>query len=369
MSQNISGGGAGPGAGPVRITTPAPTFGLPTSGTPSLSMFSPAIPWANPSSVPAAPTPISNVTMAETRFPGAGAVTGNLATEMATPTLDGAVHTLNSIPSNWFISKTRNTIPFKDRAFQMPYEGQLVFAVTDRDASINSLSGDHAATAARRAHSHLPLRGVTGAGDKVGIFNLAQWNWLSASSEKKVGPYELRMSAEARWANWTVEGVVRTEEGKYNRFGQEEDPRAQKTVSMTKAGQSFCHNYWKRNDLKSSDLLWVILKREPRSTLPKTMGLDGKGTGRKQTTPIPIGLTDHPFQLVPFADPDRDGPSMDDLHYVDDYGRDGWGKAIYIGRVDDPSGMSNEDYLRQASTDTASSLMTDKIWIFLDPSA
>ena len=333
-----------------------------------MGMFSPSIPWANPNSVPAAATPLDTTPMTGGMFPGAGSVTGRLADEMSTPSIDGAVYTLNDIPSNWFVSITRNTIPFKDPSFQMPYDGQLVFAVTDRDASINSLSGDHAATAARRAYSKLPSRGVTGAGDKVGIFNLARWNWLSASSEKKVGPYDNMMTAAERWANWSVEGVVRNEEGKFNRFGGEEDPRAEKTVSMTKTGQSYCHNYWGRNDLKSSDLLWLLLVRRARSTLPKSMGLDAKGTGRKRTTPTG-NLTNFPFQLVPWAHPNYDGPSMDDLHYVDDYGRSAWGMAIYVGRVDDPSGMSNEEYLKQSSTDTASSLMTDKMWIFLDPNA
>lgn len=352
------------GIGSLRVTQGAPTFGQVNSGTPSLAHFAPGIPWARPDSVPAAPTPITNVTMAEARFPGAGAIAGRLGADMATPTLDTAVSELNDIPSNWFISIPRSLISYSDTSFQMPFDGQLVLAVRDQNKSIAALSG-HPASTARRIHASLTLRAGTSAGaGRIGVFNVAQFNWLSASSERKVGPYEHVKTAEEHWSNWNIEGVVRYEEGKYNRWGRVEDPRAEKTVTSTKRGLAFMHNNWS-NDLQAGTLLYLLLVRQARSALPHTIGLDAKGTGRKATTPA-AGLTDHPFQLHFWANRTQGRPTSKDLEYVDDYGRKHWGKALYVGRVDNPDRMSHEGFLKKSAIDTASSVSTGKLWVFLD---
>lgn len=362
----VPGGIDAPGALPGFAFPGAPTFGQVNSGTPSIGHFAGSIPWANPDSVPGAPTPMGGVgTMAEANFPGAGAITGRLATDMSSPSIDNAVYTLNDVPSNWMINIPRKIISYKNRAFQMPLDGQVVFAVRDRDASFKALTG-HPANAARRAHAGQTLRSGTAAGaHRIGVFNMPQWNWLSASSERKVGPYEHVMTAEERWANWTIEGFVRYEEGNFNRWGQEEDPRAEKTLTSTVHGIALTHNVH-NNRLEAGDRLWFKLVRQARSTLPKTMALSAKGTMRMATTPA-AELTDHPFQLVPWAKHGCGRPSMEDLRYVDDYGRNHQGKALYVGRVDTPERMSDEDYMESAKTDTAALVQTGKLWIFLDP--
>ena len=357
-------GGVG-SLGPVQIGQGPPTYGLIGTGAPSMAHFNAGIPWANPASVPAPATPITNVDMSSVTFPGAGPVVNAIQTEMGRYTPQTAVTEVSQMQSNWFSVHTRHVLMYQDPAYQRPYQGQLVFIFRDKDRPVPGITRRHRATDARRMAVN-PAAGTIG---RHGIFNLPQINYLFATSEKKVKFDHHMMTAAERMEEWTLDGIVRTEEGSYNRYGMKEDPKAEKTINETIQGSARTFNIW-NNKLETGTLLWLRLVRVPRWMIPDYYILDASGHGQRSSKSSSSSLqdgvlTDHPFQLLPWADPMREMPGKE-LEYTDDFGRRGRGMAIRVGRVDRPDKISNEHLQKAAWYDTSAYVTTKGMQIFLD---
>ena len=351
--------------GPVRIPQPPPTYGLLGPGTPSFAHFNAGIPWANPGSVPAAPTPISNVDLGSVTVPGAGVVVNAIQREMGRYTTDTAVSQLSQMPSNWFSVQKRHVIMYQDQAFQRPYQYQLVFIFRDKDRPVPGITRRHRATDARR----MAIRSGAGTIGRHGVFNLPQLNYLFATSEKRVGFEDHMMTAVERMEEWALDGIVQTEAGSYNRFGQVEDPRAEKTINNTIQGSAQTFNIWNNNMIEEETILWLLLIRMARWNLPEYYVLDASGHGhRSSKSEAQNNLSSHPFQLVPWAHAQRQFPGGAELEYKDDYGRRGTGMAIRVGRVERPDRISNEQLQKVAWHDTSAYVRTKPMRIFLDKS-
>jgi hypothetical protein len=160
-------------------------------------------------------------------------------------------------------------------------------------------------------------------------FQLQQWNYWRHTKQPKPTDPEKVLTAEEYWKDFNVVGAVKHVEHASNRYSYDKSLGADKSVLLFIRGKVLTHNFWP-SDLKPTSRLYFILKKV------KSSGMYRLDPNSQAFTSIDLNkFTDRPFVLVPWASAVFDTPSLADRVYQDEYGRTGYGKVIYLGRLDE----------------------------------
>ena len=313
------------------------------------------------------------------------------------------------INTNWYIPYARKAGKFAQSTFEDYVTGQVIFTNKDKHKALQRRTtqttlafdwpGDGQSNFGRNVSEHgyreSDLRYVTNKplGERYSMFTLQRLNWSFALTElKPTNPEDKMMDAETRMSTWSLDGVVRNEEGGKDHTGGEDylDPANEKVLNITIQGQAYVFNLW-GNDIQPQTKLWFIVTRVPRSKLPekyvvnasgeahnatlnKTQAKtifrknfeDGDDTGGDDDDGTSM-LTDFPFQVIPWASAKYDRPPPDVLRYIDDFGEIGYGKAIYFGRVQWTPRYVNSKRFKEVWHHTVAAVNSPKFWVFVDP--
>lgn len=325
--------------------------------------------------------------------------------QLRTFTPQNSVVSTLGINTNWYVPYARRAGQFAQSTFEDFVTGQIIWTNKDkhkaleRRTSQSEIAVDWPGGRAfgRNVSEHgfreADLRYATTQplGSRYSMFTLQRLNWTFALTElKPMDENERTMSAETRMDTWMLDGATRNEEGGQDRTGETPDPSNEKVLNITIQGQAHVFNLW-GNDIQPQTKLWFIVKRVPRSDLPEKYVVNGSGEahwarinqtqvkrifGRGRDTPGDPDeadgtdmLTDHPFQVFPWASSKYDRPPPSVLRYRDDFGDTGYGKAIYFGRVEWTPRYTNGQRFREVWHNTVAAVNSPKLWVFVDTKA
>jgi hypothetical protein len=315
------------------------------------------------------------------------------------------------INTNWYVPYARKAGQFAQSTFEDYVTGQVIFTnkdkhkalqrrTTQRDVALDWVGGYNNFNRNVSEHGYREEEDATYArtkplGERYSMFTLQRLNWSFALTEQKpTNVDDYIMDAETRMSTWSLDGVVRNEEGGEDHTGAQDylDAANEKVLNITIQGQAYIFNLW-GNKIEPQTKLWFIVKRVPREKLPEKYIVNGKGEGhwakinKTQAKTIFESrninkfdsedddlddddssiLTKNPFQVIPWASAKYDRPPPSELEYVDDFGEISYGKAIYLGRVQYTPRYVNDHRFDKVWHNTVAAINSPKLWIFVDP--
>ena len=315
------------------------------------------------------------------------------------------------INTNWYVPYARKAGKFAQSTFEDYVTGQVIFTnkdkhkalqrrTTQRDIALDWVGGYNNFNRNVSEHGYREEEDATYArtkplGERYSMFTLQRLNWSFALTEQKpTSDDDYIMDAETRMSTWSLDGVVRNEEGGEDHTGAQDylDAANEKVLNITIQGQAYIFNLW-GNEIEPQTKLWFIVKRVPRDELPEKYIVNGKGEGhwakinKTQAKTIFESrninkfdnedddledddssiLTKNPFQVIPWASAKYDRPPPSELEYVDDFGEISYGKAIYLGRVQWTPRYVNGHRFDKVWHNTVAAINSPKFWIFVDP--
>lgn len=179
------------------------------------------------------------------------------------------------------------------------------------------------------------------------MLNIAAWNYFQAMREQMPASAATVPTAIDTWHGkagktdaWTVEGVVRYEEGdddSGNHWPRGYTQGDERLFNCTVVGHQYTYNTWDTNKVETGTRLYLILKKgATRTNLDDFSVHPARAMRRGRTDFRPDeNITDRPFQLFFYADCRYDTPPQSALEYEDEFGNMHLGLAIYVGRVAD----------------------------------
>lgn len=179
------------------------------------------------------------------------------------------------------------------------------------------------------------------------MLNVAAWNYFQAMREKMPASAADVPSAIDIWHGkagktdaWTVEGVVRYEEGDDD--SGHHTPRGytqgdERQFNSTVMGHQYTFNTWGTDSVETGTRLYLVLKKAPHRVDLDDYSVHPMRAMRRGRTDFRPGenITEQPFQLFYYADARYDTPPKSVLEYEDEFGNTHLGLAIYVGRVAD----------------------------------
>ncbi len=199
--------------------------------------------------------------------------------------------------------------------------------------------------------------------------NIPAWNWLNYALESQPLNPDNVQSADELWDKWTIEGIVRSEEGELTQWDQPHLEHEQERLFNTAIrGEIDTFDIWQTEKSVGTKLFLILkkLKKDDKMALGFNLNpynLMGSGSiykSKKKST--------HPFQLVPYANKNFSYPPLEELEYEDEFGFKHHGKVIYIGAVKDIDNPYNEvTYNEKVRSDINAILTQQKITIYLNP--
>lgn len=251
---------------------------------------------------------------------------------------------------------TNYTIPYSLRLHPSTYKynrhmqrHQLILELKGGDPSV--------AKKIRSAMASRVLAGQGGGADLHHMYNLQTFNFLQAITDTKPPSMFEARTADEVWANWALTGVVSGDEAtaldtSTTTYAEAASGRERSILAVV-GGCVDTVNIW--GDVQTNTHLWLILKKVPAENIRAsrvaeagTYVLDpttGAVAGTENLRKANRALSKCPFQLVPYASvSDNDGlPPPGALEYFDDHGVRRYGKAIYVGRVEDQRTLPQRD--------------------------
>ena len=193
--------------------------------------------------------------------------------------------------------------------------------------------------------------------------NIVAFNYLQTICEEMPETEDDVISPDELWQKWTIEGIVRSENGQEEAYSRDEVGQERLINSVVK-GYTYGFNIWK-SDLEPGTKLWLILKKV------KTDGVFSLNPqGRDDVRNIPKGNpsknTNMPYQLIPWAHPSYDYPTDSALIFYDEFGNKRRGKAIYVGRAERGVNIENKGSMKNICTDVSSIVSQPKIFLHVD---
>ena len=199
--------------------------------------------------------------------------------------------------------------------------------------------------------------------------NIPAWNWLQYAMEPQPTNSDNVLSAEELWDKWTIEGIVRSEEGELSQWDQPHLEHEQERVFNTAIrGEIDTFDIWQVEKTVGTKLFLILMKVKKDDKMCSGFNLNpyhlmGSGStykSKKKST--------HPFQLVPYANKNYSYPPLEKLKYDDEFGYSHYGKVIYIGSVKDIDNPFSEiSYNENVRSDINMILTQQKITIYLNP--
>lgn len=147
-------------------------------------------------------------------------------------------------------------------------------------------------------------------------------NWMLASSaivgEEEMTPEDVLQEFTAKGVVYSTMGVV----------GMDNNPRA--IIGFSLAGPEEVFNYW-GGHIRSETFLYFIIKKVERPNYyvlnPTAQSVD------RPLVPEGRTLKRRCFQILPWANCEKQQPTTEDVMYTDDDGNTRYGIAICVGRV------------------------------------
>lgn len=203
------------------------------------------------------------------------------------------------------------------------------------------------------------------------VVNVPLFNYLiRMEQERPKTPFDLK-PPEEYWKDWTLDGVVTSSEGG-DAFTS--DSRAtEKIYTLVTNGSVNTFNIWGDEIKPGTRLFFLFGKFQGVSdyfNVAPTAGprwIEHMAKSMKQYR-LDNGLTDRPYQLIPYADSRHQYPPEEALIYEDDFGLKKRALVIEVGIVDKMvpgSGSASGGW--DMATDIAVINMQPQIQIFLQP--
>ncbi len=343
----------------------------------------------------------------------------NIRSTMHSFTPQNSVVNSHGINTNWYLPYTRKAGQFAQSTFEDYVGGQVIWTNKDKHQALQrrttqrglALDWPVGGNGHNNFGRNVSERGYRGdprdlryvrnqpLGDRYSMFTIQRLNWSFALTELAPTDHEEKMmDVETRMSTWSLDGVVRNEEGGKDHTGGQDylDPSNEKVLNLTIQGQAYIFNLW-GNDIQPQTKLWFIVKRVPREELPEKYIVNGNGEGHwakinkteaKRIFRTNIGshsnqsfddgddlgndddtgiLTANPFQVLPWASVRYDRPPPSVLEYYDDFGEKAYGKAIYFGRVQWTPRYVNSSRFQKVWHNTVAAVNSPKFWVFVDP--
>ncbi len=197
------------------------------------------------------------------------------------------------------------------------------------------------------------------------LMNVPAFNLLRAKTEMMTKPGERIKSATEVWHDcFALVGIVRSDVGTddvslpTNGY----DYGMERKITFVLQGPQLTFNGW--GAVTAGTKLYLILKKEK---IDKHFVVRPTGEQEILYSRTPKNLTDRPFQLSFWADPDYDAPPDDALMYDDENDDSVRGEAIPVGTVQ--RGAGDEAYFggsKSLNTDFAALSAQPQIWVFQD---
>ncbi len=176
------------------------------------------------------------------------------------------------------------------------------------------------------------------------MLNMPALNYfLGVSSLMPKSPTEIQSAEEflervttsgnvSKEGGWSIEGVVRTEEGAEDMYKTKQEVTAERLFNCVVRGYAYTFNVFGPN-AHPGTALYIIVKKV-HVAKGSTFKVRPWDTNREAALPITPGdRTPAPFQFTFFGDYRHDTPPLNKLEYLDEFGFRHYGKAIFIGRV------------------------------------
>ncbi len=200
------------------------------------------------------------------------------------------------------------------------------------------------------------------------LLNIPAWNYLQARTERMPSSPEEVVGAEQVWRDWSVEGIVRNEEGADDpNYGSGRESERERLLNLIIRGYAFPHNAWGPNVGPGTRLFIVLTKRKISTKTDWTLNPGGETDVR---TPMATGrasLTNKPFQIAFWAHRDFDTPPDSVLQYTDEFGNRHRGLAIYLGFAETGSGSGGRSRTSESVNRSVSAILAQpQMWIFFD---
>ncbi len=271
---------------------------------------------------------------------------GSGVVEIGPPNPDLSTDYFPGTPTNYVVPVAKIARRFKYNLMQSPQLGLVIITEREQKDPISKRSG-------------MENRRYT-------MLNVPAWNYMKAKFEKNPNNPEEVKNAEQIWEDWTIEGVVRSEEGQEEKDYKDELGK-ERLINTIVRGYAHVHNAWPKN-IKSGTNLYLILKKIKQ----KAHKIDPYSSVINDTSPSTTStnngnITETPFQLISWADSRYDIPPDSELEYEDEFGVRHRGKYIYIGSVETPATYPKDIKLLGKSDINLDSLLAEpKIFIFVD---
>lgn len=304
-----------------------PALGLPTAADPGLSsnapptsrqnFYMPGFFQQNSTDLPGSSLMRGGITpdgrMGTKRQPQRGP--GPAAGDMFGPSPTSPIRETPGWPTNFVIPYAKIPRAFPEESgMTAPQRGQIV--ITHRDKR------DAGGREARGPESR-----------RYSMLNVAMWNATQAKTTPFPQHADDVQSAEEVWENWTIEGVVRTEEGQYELPDVAERGRERLLNSVIR-GHVWTRNVWAHPSVQPGTALYLVLKKE---SIPSDTAFTVRSGRQPQfpsaKTPKGSDRSSMPFQLSFYADHHHERVPHSVLEYTDEYGQRARGKALYLGRM------------------------------------
>lgn len=198
---------------------------------------------------------------------------------------------------------------------------------------------------------------------RYSMLNITMWNYQQQSCEKMPESPDKVLTPHQVWENWTIEGVVKSEEGTDTPSGNYDEGKEQLLNNIIR-GHVLTFNIWGK-DVAAGTPLWLILKK----TAPRDDGyvIRNIGVDIEDINGIGTKLTNRPFQLFPYASATSPEPHDSVLNYEDEFGFVHRGIALYIGRSEKGSYSNGERALKEIPFSINAIITQPQIFIFVDP--
>lgn len=270
---------------------------------------------------------------------------GSGVVEIGPPSPDLSTDYALGTPTNYVIPGAKIARIFKHNLMQSPQLGLLIITKREQKDPITKRSG-------------METR-------RYSMLNIPAWNYMNAKLEKKPHNPEEVITAEKKWEEWTIEGVVRTEEGQEEKDYKDELGK-ERLINTIIRGYAHVHNAWSKN-IKSGTNLYLILKKIKQ----KAHKIDPYSSVINDASPPTStnngNITEIPFQLISWADSRYDIPPDSELEYEDEFGVRHRGKYIYVGSVETPATYPKDiKSFGKSDINLDSLLAQPKIFIFVD---
>jgi hypothetical protein len=172
-------------------------------------------------------------------------------------------------------------------------------------------------------------------------------------------------------AQWAFDGFVVSQMHGANHRGRVYDRSLGKMLIIAAAEMTYkVFNLWGNEVKESNQLLFFIIKGVDLRTPRYRHNPDARDPDVPQ---VPAGskddydFVDNPVQIVPWTDNRKRWPTMDDLRYIDDFGRTKYGVAIPVGTVRMVPPTDDMSFARDAWRDASAMVGLPSITIMQNP--